>query len=67
MLRLKGEMGAEYFHVRCEECGKNVRLNNYRWVGGVPQIEAECGTCNSTWDFKLDPVTWVQAFPLPGS
>ncbi len=42
MLRIKGEVGGEYFNIRCEACNDVVRLYDARWVGGVPQIKATC-------------------------
>lgn len=63
MLRLKGETAGEYFHVTCEQCGERVELANLRWVGGVPQLEASCGNCDESGDFKLDPQVWIDIVP----
>lgn len=63
MLDLTGESGGEYFHITCANCGEQVKLGNFRWVGGVPQVKATCETCDESFDFKLDPTTWIDAVP----
>ena len=62
-LQISGHTGGEYFHINCDACGKAVSLTDFRWVGGVPQVKAECRKCEETWDFKLHPPTWLNIVP----
>lgn len=64
MLTLIGETRGEYLHIECGACGNAVELTNLRWVGGVPQVEATCATCNESADFKLHGPTWVDGLPM---
>ena len=57
MLRIKGEVGGEYFDIRCEACNDVVRLYDFRWVGDVPRITATCYECEETGDFKVHAKT----------
>lgn len=65
MLRIKGEVRGDYFHLECEKCRKWVQLENLRWVGGVPQVEFVCPKCEEREDLKLHPPTWMSVFPPP--
>ena len=64
MLRIKGEVGGEYFNIRCEACNDVVRLYDARWVGGVPQIKATCYRCEETGDFKVHGKTLLDIMPV---
>ncbi len=64
MFQLKGETRGEYFHVECEKCSNAVHLTDLRWVGGVPQVKAECKKCG-VGDFKLHMPTWIDVVPGP--
>ena len=62
-LEISGRTGVEYFHIECEVCGEAVYLTNLRWVGGVPQVKAECRKCKKTGEFKLHMPTWGEIVP----
>jgi hypothetical protein len=54
MLRIKGELRGEYFHVLREECGANT-YNEYLgfeteqgYSDGVPHLKVTCKECNQT-------------------
>ncbi len=64
MLVIKGEVGGEYFNIRCEACNDVVRLYDARWVGGVPQIKATCYRCEETGDFKVHAKTLLDIIPV---
>ena len=63
MLRIKGEIRGEYLHLECEKCGRSVKLENLRWVGGVPQAEIVCSDCDERDDIKLWTPTWISVVP----
>ncbi len=63
MLKIKGEIRVDYFHLECENCGEWVRVENLRWVGGVPQVEVTCSKCEEHDDLKLHPPTWAKIVP----
>ncbi len=63
MLSMKGETRGEYFHVECETCGHDVILTKFRWVDGVPMIEAQCPECRENGDFRMIPPTWTGVVP----
>ena len=63
MLKIKGEVGGEYFNIRCEACNGVVRLFDVRRVGGVPQIRAACYECQETSDFKVHAKTLLDIIP----
>jgi hypothetical protein len=56
-LRVKGEERAEYFHVRCADCGQHVHLKLTQQSLG-PAIDAECKKCNASFSYKLLPAFW---------
>ena len=63
MLRIKGEVGGEYFNVTCADCDDVVRLYDPRWVGDVPRITATCYECEETGDFKVHAKTLLDVMP----
>ena len=64
-LQIRGRNSAEYFHVECGYCEQPIYLNNLRWVGGVPEVKAECEGCGLEGNFKLPASTWCEVFPPP--
>ena len=64
MLRIKGEVGGEYFDIRCVACNDVVRLYDFRWVGHVPRVTATCCECEKTGDFKERTPTEIQQSAL---
>ena len=59
MLRIMAETNVGHLDVTCEACGEKVELSNLRMVVGVPQIEAQCPTCDDRGDFNLHLKSWL--------
>lgn len=64
-MEIRGHTRVEYFHVECDSCGHFIVLSELRWVGGVPEIKAECEGCRRKSSFKLHPLTWGEIVGEP--